>query len=110
MNGFQLTWLAAGVVLALFAARAWVVESRRDRLSTPGTAQRVLTGAVALSVVGLAVLLTLNGGLTLVDLIVNGEPELGTPSDVSPIAGLPPGDPAADPAAPIAPPAPADGS
>lgn len=93
MNGFTLTWLVFGLVLVLFAARAWVVETNRGRLSTAGTAQRSLTWAVAASVVVLIVMATLNGGLTLAGLLVNGEAR--TPSDVAPVAPQQPGAPAA---------------
>ncbi|GAA1378808.1 hypothetical protein GCM10009613_00500 [Pseudonocardia kongjuensis] len=103
MNGFVLTWIAFGVMLALFAARAWVVETNRGRLTTAGSAQRGLTAAVAGSVVVLVVLLGLNGGVTLIDLLVNGEAELTAPADAA-TGGAGPGEAPVDPAAP----APAD--
>lgn len=74
MNGFSLTWLAFGLVLALFGARAWVVESNRGRLTTAGSAQRGLSVAVGASLVLLVVMMTFNGGATLADLLVNGDP------------------------------------
>ncbi|BBG02098.1 MULTISPECIES: hypothetical protein [Pseudonocardia] len=101
MNGFVLTWIVFGVMLALFAARAWVVESNRGRLTTAGSAQRGLTAAVAGSVVVLVVMLTFNGGVTLVDLLINGEAELTTPADAA-TGGAGPGEAPVDPAAPPA--------
>lgn len=74
MNGFILTWLAFGLVLALFGARAWVVENNRGRLATAGSAQRGLTTAVVASVLLLVVMMAANGGLTLADMLLNGDP------------------------------------
>lgn len=86
MTGFVLTWVVFAVVLALFGARAWVVETNRGRLSTAGVAQRGLTWAVAASVVLLIVMAALNGGLTLTGLLLNGEtPKAGVPSDAAPV-------------------------
>jgi len=99
VNGFVLTWIVFGVMLALFAARAWVVETNRGRLNTAGSTQRGLTAAVAGSIVVLVVLLTLNGGATLVDLLLNGQTELTTPADAA-TGGAGPGEPPADPLAP----------
>ena len=99
MIGAALTWLSLLVVLVLFAARAWVVETNRGRLTTAGAAQRGLTWAVAAAVV-LIGMATFNGGLTLTGLLLNGEARTGTPSDTAPVAPQPA---APAPAAPVAP-------
>lgn len=105
MNGFTLTWLTFALVLAVFGARAWVVETSRGRFTTGGAAQRGLTVAAAASVVLLVVMLTFNGGLELTDLLINGEATADVPADGAPVAPVGPG--AAAPAAP-APAAPAN--
>lgn len=74
MNGFTLTWLSFGLVLALLGARAWVVETNRGRLNTAGSTERGLTMAVLGSLLLLVVMMTFNGGLTLADLLLNGDP------------------------------------
>ena len=89
MIGGALTWLALVLVLALFGARAWVVETNRGRLTTAGAAQRGLTWAAAASVALLIVMAMLNGGLTLTGLLINGEAETGTPADNAPVATQP---------------------
>ncbi len=121
MSGFTLTWLAFGLMLALFGARAWVVESSRGRLTSGGAAERGMTAAVAASVVLLVIMATANGGLELLDLLANGDANTATPTDVGPVApgGAPaavdplapapvPGAPAPVPGAPAAPAAPAN--
>ena len=107
MTGLALTWIVFALVLALFGARSWVVETNRGRLSTAGSAQRGLTWAVAASVALLAVMLMVNGGAQLVDLLVNGDAAVTAPSDQAATGGQQPGqapvEPAAPPAAPAAP-------
>ncbi|MFP5071381.1 hypothetical protein ACLFMI_17185 [Pseudonocardia nantongensis] len=66
--------MAFALVLAAFAARAWVVETNRGRLTTAGSAQRGLTAAVVGSVALLLVMMVFNGGTTLADLLINGDP------------------------------------
>ncbi|MBC3192123.1 hypothetical protein H7X46_13705 [Pseudonocardia sp. C8] len=100
MNGFALTWVAFALVLALFGARAWVVETNRGRLTTAGSAQRGLTAAVVASVALLAVMLTLNGGAQLVDLLANGNAAVTAPSDQAPTGGQQPGQRPVEPAPP----------
>lgn len=107
MNGFVLTWLTSGLVLALFGARAWVVETTRGRFTTGGSAQRGLTVATGASVVLLLVMLTFNGGLELTDLLLNGEANTTAPTDGAVVApGVVPAP--ADPLAPGVPAAPAN--
>ncbi|MBP2368397.1 hypothetical protein [Pseudonocardia parietis] len=106
MTGYALTWIVSFLVLALFAARAWVVETNRGRLSTAGSAQRGLTAAVVASVVLLVLMLTLNGGAELVDLLLNGEAAVTAPSDQAPTGGQQPGQAPVAPAPPPADPAP----
>ncbi|MDN5915024.1 MAG: hypothetical protein L0I76_07940 [Pseudonocardia sp.] len=89
MSGAVLTWVSLALVLALFSARAWVVETNRGRLHTAGAAQRGLTWAVTASVVLLIGLAVFNGGITLTGLLLNGEAETGTPADSAPVATQP---------------------
>lgn len=105
MIGAALTWLALALVLVLFGARAWVVETNRGRLNTAGAAQRGLTWAVAASVALLILMAALNGGLTLTGMLINGEAATGTESDSAPVVSQPaaPAGPAAPPAGPAAP-------
>lgn len=104
MIGAALTWLVLALVLALFGARAWVVETNRGRLNTAGAAQRGLTWAVAASVALLIVMAAFNGGLTLAGMLINGEAETGTASDSAPVVSQPaPGAPAPAAPAPAAP-------
>ncbi|WP_224388272.1 hypothetical protein [Pseudonocardia sp. ICBG1293] len=98
MNGFLLTWLAFGLMLAVFAARAWVVETSRGRLVTSGSAQRGLTAAAVASVALVIVMLSLNGGVELVELVSGGRADVTQPAE--PLPGQ-------DPAVPIQPQAPA---
>ena len=105
MTGFALTWIVFLLVLAVFAARAWVVETNRGRLSTAGSAQRGLTVAAVGSVVLLAVMLTANGGIELVDLLINGEATVTAPSDQAATGGQQPGEAPPAPAPPPADPA-----
>ena len=112
MTGFALTWIVFALVLALFGARAWAVETNRGRLTVAGSAQRGLTAAVVAAVVLLGVMLTVNGGAQLVDLLLNGEAAVTAPSDQAATGGQQPGEAPAEPAppggeAPAAPP-PAD--
>lgn len=95
MNGFVLTWLTFALVLAVFGARAWVVETSRGRFTTGGAAQRGLTVAAGVSVVLLVVMLTFNGGLELTDLLINGEATADVPADGAPVAPVAPAAPAA---------------
>ncbi|MBW0104210.1 hypothetical protein [Pseudonocardia sp. KRD291] len=104
MIGGVLTWLVLALVLVLFGARAWVVETNRGRLTTAGATQRGLTWAVAASVALLVVMAMVNGGLTLTGLLINGEAETGTPSDSAPVVSQ---QAPAAPAAPAPAPAPA---
>ncbi|ANY09099.1 hypothetical protein [Pseudonocardia sp. HH130630-07] len=118
MTGFALTWLVFALVLALFGARAWVVETNRGRLSTGGSAQRGLTVAVVGAIAALLVLLVLNGGATLAELVINRQTDITAPAEplpgTDPAVPVPPagdqvpapaGDPAAPPPAAPAPPA-----
>lgn len=100
MTGYTLTWIVFALVLALFGARAWVVETHRGRLTTAGSAQRGLTAAVAGSVLLLVVLMMLNGGATLADLLINGDP--ATAEEARRQVQSPPGPvaPGLDPSAP----------
>lgn len=76
MNGYALTWFAFALVLAVFAVRAWVVETRRGRLNTAGSLQRTLTVAAGGSLLLLVVLMAANGGLTLAELLIEGDPAI----------------------------------
>lgn len=89
MNGFTLTWLAFALVMVVFGARAWVVETNRGRFTTGGAAQRGLTVAAAASVVLLVLMLTFNGGTELVSLLINGDATTGTPADGAEVATAP---------------------
>lgn len=100
MTGFALTWIVFLLVLALFGARSWVVETNRGRLSTAGSAQRGMTTAVIAGVALLVVMLTANGGAELVDLLLNGEAAVTAPSDQAPTGGQQPGEAPVEPAPP----------
>ena len=65
-------WAAAGLFLALMAARAWVVETGRARLGRTSRQVEMLTGASAVVLVGLIALLGMQGGALMVSSIVNG--------------------------------------
>lgn len=64
-------WAAAGLLLLLLAARAWVVETGRARLGRTSRQVKTLTGASALVLVGLVTLLGVQGGSVLVSSIIN---------------------------------------
>jgi hypothetical protein len=102
VTGFALTWIVFALVLALFGARAWVVETNRGRLSTGGAAQRGMTVAVVGSVVLLAVMLVLNGGVELVQLVMTGQTDITAPAEPlpgqDPAVPVPPGGAPAPPA------------
>lgn len=102
MTAFALTWLVFALVLALFGARAWVVETNRGRLSTGGAAQRGLTAAVVASVVLLVVLLFVNGGIELIQLVLNGQTDITAPAE--PVPGQDPAVPVPPAGQPVAPP------
>ena len=87
MSGAALTWVVFALMLALFGARAWVVETNRGRLSTAGQLQRGLTAAVVGSIVLLIVLALFNGGITLTGMLINGSTD--APADNPPAAGAP---------------------
>ncbi|MBN9733651.1 MULTISPECIES: hypothetical protein [unclassified Pseudonocardia] len=94
MTGFALTWIVFALVLAMFGARAWVVETNRGRLSTGGAAQRTMTVAVVASVGLLIVMMVANGGGELFQLVLNGQTDITAPAE--PIPGQ-------DPAVPVPP-------
>ncbi|MFP5021299.1 hypothetical protein [Pseudonocardia phyllosphaerae] len=73
MVGFVFTWIVFLVVLGLFGARAWVVETNRGRLTSGGSTQRSLTTGLVGAIAVLLVLMVFNGGTTLADLLLNGE-------------------------------------
>ncbi|NMI02293.1 hypothetical protein HF526_34170 [Pseudonocardia sp. K10HN5] len=85
MPGDIWVWLTFALLLAVMGARAWVVETGQGRLGRTPVKVQVLTGAVGVVVVGLVVLLTVDGGATLVNMLLN-------PSNTSTTA---PADPAA---------------
>ena len=64
-------WSAAGLFLALMAARAWLVETRHARLGRTTTAVRLLTGSAVVTLAALGVLLSVQGGTLLVQSIVD---------------------------------------
>ncbi|MFC5994810.1 hypothetical protein ACFQE5_11365, partial [Pseudonocardia hispaniensis] len=73
MSGAGWVWTTFGALLALMAARAWVVETGYRRLGRTPVREKVLTGAVAVVLVGLVVLLAANGGLQLVEMLRSGQ-------------------------------------
>ncbi|GEL16724.1 hypothetical protein [Pseudonocardia asaccharolytica] len=105
MSGAGWVWTTFGVLLALMAARAWVVETGYRRLGRTPVKVQVLTGAVAVVLVGLVVLLAANGGLQLADMLINGQDttaatDPAAPGDQAPPAPDAPGPGAPPPAAP----------
>lgn len=63
-------WAACGLFLVLMAARAWLVETRHARLGRTTVAVKLLTASTMVTLVGLGVLLSVQGGRLLVDSIV----------------------------------------
>jgi hypothetical protein len=64
-------WAAAALLLVLLSARAWVVETGRARLGRTSRQVKTLTGASAAVLVGLVVLLGVQGGAVLVSSVIN---------------------------------------
>ncbi len=87
-------WAACGLFLVLMAIRAWLVETRQARLGRTTVAVRLLAGSTVLTLVGLAVLLSIQGGTLLVNSIITK-----TDPAAAYYANLP-DDPAPAPAAP----------
>ncbi len=106
-------WATCGLFLVLMATRAWLVETRHARLGRTTVAVKVLAGSIVLTLAGLGVLLSIQGGTLLVNSIITKTdpatayyanlPDDGAPAPAAPAAGAPP---APAPAAP-APAAPA---
>jgi hypothetical protein len=65
-------WAACLVLLILLGARAYVVETGQGRLGRTPAKVRVLTGGVVVAILGLFGLLAMQGGILLVDSLVNG--------------------------------------
>lgn len=94
-------WGAAGLLLLLMGARAWVAETGSASVSGPPRRARTLAAAVALSLMALVSLLAVQGGATLVSEIVRAKLGYPVPGVNAPDAPAPaPAGPAAGPAAP----------
>ena len=63
-------WATCGLFLVLMATRAWLVETRHARLGRTTVAVRLLGGSTVLTLAGLAVLLSIQGGTLLVNSII----------------------------------------
>ena len=63
-------WATCGLFLVLMATRAWLVETRHARLGRTTVAVRLLAGSTVLTLAGLAVLLSIQGGTLLVNSII----------------------------------------
>ena len=113
-------WGVSGLVLALMAARAWAVESSRTRLGRATRRVRGLTALTGAALVGLVVLLGVQGGAQFVQAVVIAKtqgtaaaeqylqgPRQQQPAAPAPAAPAPaapaPAKPAPAPAAPAAP-------
>lgn len=91
-------WGTAVVFLLLMGARAYAVETAQVRLGRTLTMARVLTGAIALSLVALTGLLAMQGGSLLFSSIVHHTDPSKIPNVV-----LDPNQPAVNPAAAVPP-------
>ena len=94
MTGMSLTWIVFALVLAMFGARAWVVETQRGRLNSGGATQRGMTLGLVASIVLLIIMMIFNGGTDLVSLVMNGQTDITAPAE--PVPGQ-------DPAVPVPP-------
>ena len=107
MTGAAWTWTAFFALLLLMGARAWVVETSTGRAEGRGTGrQKALTASAAGMLAVLIVLAVLNGGSTLVSMLLNGGQVPADTTVVTDNGGAAPAAPA-DPAAPANPVAPA---
>jgi hypothetical protein len=106
-------WAALGLVLALLAARAWVVETGHAALGRTQVKVRVLTGACALAVALVVGLTTVNGGARLLWLLVHPaqaqalEDAAKAAAEAAEVAATAPPPAPGAPVPPAAPPAPA---
>jgi hypothetical protein len=91
-------WVACLVLLATLGARAWVVETGQGRLGRTPVQVKVLTGAVVVVIVGLFGLLAMQGGVLLVESLVNGTDPSKAYYGNNDATNPPPADPAAPPA------------
>jgi hypothetical protein len=91
-------WVCCAVLLGVLGARAWVVETGQGRLGRTPVQVKVLTGAVVVVIAALFGLLAMQGGVLLVESLVNGT----DPSEVYYGSNDAADPPAADPAAPPA--------
>jgi hypothetical protein len=107
VTGAALTWAAFGLVLALMAARATIVETGHRTLGRTPVKVQVITGALGVALVTLVLMVVGNGGAEFVSLIINGDPaetaaaveDAPAPADVTVVPDVPasvaPGAPAA---------------
>jgi hypothetical protein len=96
-------WAALGLVLALLAARAWVVETGHAALGRTPVKVRVLTGACALAVALVVGLTTVDGGARLLWLLLHPAQAQALEDAAKAAASAPPAAPGA-PVPPATPP------
>jgi len=83
-------WATGALLLMLLAARAWVVETGRARLGRTSRQVKTLTGASAVVLLGLVVLLGMQGGAVLVSSIVHKtDPSTAFYGPAGPVAPAP---------------------
>jgi hypothetical protein len=116
-------WASFGLLLALLAARAWVVETGHATLGRTPVKVKVLTAACGLAVALVAGLVAANGGARLVYLVLNPEvaqaledaentgatttPATPAPAEPAPASAPPSAPPSVPPSAPASAPVPA---
>jgi hypothetical protein len=104
-------WLAFLLFLVVIAARAWVVETGRERLGRTPAKVKVLTATTVVVLVGLTGLVVVQGGYLLLESIITGTdpsttvyaPDPDEPADPPPADPNAPVDPNAPPVDPNAP-------
>lgn len=84
MTGGGWVWAVFALLLAVLGARAWVVETGRGRLGRTPAKVQVLTGVAGVVLVGLVVLLAVDGGLQLADLLRRGGQAGSAPAPAAP--------------------------
>ncbi len=100
-------WATCGLFLVLMATRAWLVETRHARLGRTTAAVKLLAASTVLTLAGLGVLLSIQGGTLLVNSIITKTDPAAAyyaniPDNTPPVAPAP-GAPAPAAPAPAAP-------
>lgn len=66
------TWAMFGALLVVMGIRAWVVETGTSRYNIRSAPERMLTAVAVILVLTLVVLVAINGGLQLFEMLISG--------------------------------------